>query len=342
MVRNDTVPGVAPPATDGRGAPRVVQGVLRSPDSNPRVPRELPSKVRAAPARKIANATVPGLGIVPSQLRVAGSGALVDGASTLVGMPPPSDPFVENAVTAPITPKSGAPMPGDPPRAALPPDPDDLVRGLERGSSAQTPVAHTAESRGRDGAVHVAVVQPAPGQVARPAEPLVVVDVSTDPTSRSLDAIVSNDVARNGALARGKATLVVAVFLFGVCLILAVGILGTLAAKYIPDAPAASAAPAAAEPRAAPTIHISPAAAASSPSSQKSPIADEPSAPRVPAASPAAASPAAASPAGAPGSASAAPHPSAKARAIPATGSASSPSGATRAGHVSDLERSVD
>ncbi|WP_394832170.1 hypothetical protein LVJ94_37210 [Pendulispora rubella] len=248
-VTNATVPGVAPPAV-----------YSASPSSNEefRLPRVLPDVVdfnaTVPDAPPSANMTVPGLGgelrhntePIPIELPLvgpaSGPGALVGPAS---GLGPASDPFVENAITAPapLTPKSGAPSPGALGKIpAPPPDPDDLVRGLEKDRGTQTPIAHVAESRGRDGASHAAIVQPAQGQAPRPIEPLVVVDVGTDPTSRSVTSAVStpthaaiSEVPRGVPRTKGRVILMLCIF--GVCLMLAVGILGTLAAKYLPHAP---------------------------------------------------------------------------------------------------------
>ena len=204
----------------------------------------------------------------------------LDARATQVGMPPPSDPFVEDAVTAPVTPKSGVPMPGDREiRTAPPPDPDDLVRGFERDRAMQTPVVNASESRGRDGAAHVAVGHPAQGHASGPAEPLVVVDVSTDPTSRSIASIASADTTPptfEPLPKRNKLPVVLVLCIFGACLILAVGIIGTLAAKYFPgpaaepaaSSPAAPSAPAlASAPPAKSVTFPAPALAVPAPSS---------------------------------------------------------------------------
>ena len=325
-VSNATVPGVAPQGAGAR-EPMVLPSVLlphlanvqeaalseapfsdsATPPTKKMSPRELALAVAGAGGEdpRTANATVPGLGAATPG-RVAGGRARVnnteplplplplplDPGATERGMPP-SDPFVENAITAPITPKSGAPSPGAAAKLVEPPaTPEDLIRGLERDRSVQAPVAHVAESRGRDGASHAAIVQPAPGHVEGPAEPLVVVDVGTDPTAHSVSSLGAlppavSDVPHG--VPRAKSSVVLMLCIFGACLFLAVGIIGTLVAKYVGPNPASPSA----SPVSSGAVVVKPASrapAASVPSSLATPPLDT-AAPAPPAASSPAASP---------------------------------------------------
>ena len=100
----------------------------------------------------------------------------------------------------------------------------------------QTPVIHAAESRGRDGVMHVAVAQPAHGHVARPPEPLVVVEVSTDPTARNITSIVEPRPVQAwptpSAARPVKGANILLVCIFGACLIVAAGIGAMLLGRY--------------------------------------------------------------------------------------------------------------
>ncbi|WP_394842732.1 hypothetical protein LZC95_37380 [Pendulispora brunnea] len=334
-VSNATVPGVAPPAGvhDDFRLPRVLPDIV---DFNATVPDAPLSSDMPESKRPSVNMTVPGLGGVihhntePIPLELP----LVGPASG-----PVSDPFVENAITAPapLTPKSGAPSTGALGRIpAPPPDPDDLVRGLEKDRSAQTPIAHVAESRGRDGASHAAIVMPAQGQAPRPIEPLVVVDVGTDPTSRSVTAAVSppmhasiSEVPRGVPRTKGRVILMLCIF--GVCLMLAVGILGTLAAKYLPHAPPQASAGATATPSARASIKPT-APAVASPSLSATAAAPKP----------------AASPTGVPPTASAPsedePAPPSRSPSPRSTSSPrpSKPAASPSVRHANELERGID